>query len=65
MSKEKKPVTQQYLKNTEGWWDMLYERKERINKRLKALMDEETADLTPEMDEALRMQLTEETRFWR
>jgi len=61
MSKEKKPAPQLY---TEEWWDMLHERKERINKRLKALMDEETADLTPEMDDALRTQLTEETRFW-
>ncbi len=51
--------------HSEEWWDKLYERKERIYKRLCALVNEETADLTPEMDEELRQQLTEETRFWR
>ena len=63
MSKENKPKPP--APYTEEWWDMLYERKERINKRLKALVDEETADLTPAMDEQLRLMLTETYRFWR
>lgn len=51
--------------HSEAWWDMLHARKDRINARLDALVKGETADLTPDMDEALRTQLTEETRFWR
>lgn len=50
---------------TTEWWDKLHERKDSIEDKVTALVDKETADLTPVMDEQLRLMLTETYRFWR
>lgn len=50
---------------TTEWWDKLHERKDRIEDKVTALVNKETADLTPVMDEQLRLMLTETYRFWR
>lgn len=53
------------IPHTAEWWDKLHERKDRIEDKVTALVNEETADLTPAMDEQLRLMLTETYRFWR
>lgn len=64
-AREAPPPTPAPPLHSEEWWVMLDARKQRILERIAALVKEETADLTPDMDDQLRTQLTEEVRFWR
>lgn len=52
---------------TEEELDVVYEVRERIEKAVSIIVDAglEMQPLTPEQDELIRMQLTENYRFWK
>ena len=50
---------------TEAQLDQVYEVREKIEKAITDLVNEMTKNLDSEVDELIRMQLTENYRFWR
>lgn len=47
------------------WWDLVYENKDMIEMQVTSLVDELTKNLQPDIDDEVRMMITETYRFWR